>query len=87
MRISLHNILIYTVQLFTCCADNKSIANCQQLMVKTCYQKACCKLFQQVATSLILTDLLQFDEIDKLVCKKLTSCDEPVRLTTCNSHF
>ena len=52
--------------------DNRSVASCQQncckLIVKTCYPQACCKLFQQVvylvckwqvATSLILTDLLQ----------------------------
>ena len=44
--------------------DDKSVPSCQQ---------ACCKLFQQVvtslqkqvATSLILTDLLQLDKIDK----------------------
>ena len=40
-----------------------------------CYPQACCKLFQQVVTcrqmascnSLILTDLLQHDKIDKFV--------------------
>ena len=40
---------------------------CCKLIVQTCYQQACCKLFQQVVTSLILTDLLQPDEIDKFV--------------------
>ena len=60
--------------------DDKSVASCQQtcckLIVKTCSPLACCKLFQQVVTSLhmtncnkqlILTDLLQLDEIDKFV--------------------
>ena len=36
--------------------DDKSVASCQQtcckLIVKTCYPQACCKLFQQVVTSL-----------------------------------
>ena len=51
--------------------DDKSVASGQQtrckLIVKTCYPQACCKLFQQVATSLILTDLSQLDEIDKFL--------------------
>ena len=60
--------------------DDKSLASCQQicykLIVKTCYPQACCKLFQQVVTSLPVsscnkpdfeqTVLLQLDEIDKL---------------------
>ena len=48
---------------------------CSKLIVQTCYEQVCCKLFQQVvtslqmtnATSLVLTGLLQLDEIDKLV--------------------
>ena len=40
-------------------ADDKSVASCQQicckLIVKTCYPQACCKLFQQVVTSLQMT--------------------------------
>ena len=44
-------------------------------IVQTCYQKASCKLFQQVVTSLQVTSsnkpdlagLLQLDEIDELV--------------------
>ena len=40
-------------------ADKKHIASCQQtcckLIVKTFYPKACCKLFQQVVTSLQTT--------------------------------
>ena len=60
--------------------DDKSVASCEQtcckLIVKICYPQACCRLFQQVVTSLqmtgcnkqlILTDLLQLDEIDKFV--------------------
>ena len=51
--------------------NDRSVASCQQtcckLIFKTCYQQACCKLFQQVVTSLILTGLLQHDEIDKFV--------------------
>ena len=39
--------------------DDKSVASCQQtcykLIVKTCYQQACYKLFQQVVTSLQMT--------------------------------
>ena len=39
--------------------DDKSVASCQQicsrLIVKTCYPDACCKLFQQVVTSLQMT--------------------------------
>ena len=39
--------------------DDKSVASCQQtcckLIVKTCYPQACCKLFQQVVTSLQMT--------------------------------
>ena len=59
--------------------EDKSVASCQQtcrkLIVQTCYQQAFCKLFQQVVTSLqmtncskpVLTDLLQLDKIEKLV--------------------
>ena len=58
--------------------DDKTVASCQQtcckLIVKTCYPQACCKLFQQVVTSLEMTNcnkpdtnLLQLDEIDKFV--------------------
>ena len=39
--------------------EDKSVASCQQisskLSVQTCYQQACCKLFQQVVTSLQMT--------------------------------
>ena len=39
--------------------DDKSVASCQQtcckLIAKTCYPQACCKLFQQVGTSLQMT--------------------------------
>ena len=39
--------------------NDKSVASCQQtcfmLFVKTCYSQACCKLFQQVVTSLQMT--------------------------------
>ena len=39
--------------------DDKSVASCQQtcckMIVKTCYPQACCKLFQQVVTSLQMT--------------------------------
>ena len=59
---------------------DKSVASCQQtcykLIIRTCYPQACCKLFQQVVTSLLVsscnkpdfeqTVLLQLDEIDKL---------------------
>ena len=50
---------------------DKSVASCQQtcckLIAETCYPQACCKLLQQVVTSLILTDFLQLDEINKFV--------------------
>ena len=49
--------------------EDMSVAICQQtcfkMIVKACWQQACCKW--HVATSLILTDLLQLDEIDKFV--------------------
>ena len=58
-------------QLATAC-DNKSVASCQQtykLLVdyfnRLVALEKVCKL--QAATSLILTDLLQVDEIDQLV--------------------
>ena len=39
--------------------DDKSVASCQQtcckLIVKTCYPQACCKLLQQVVTSVQMT--------------------------------
>ena len=42
--------------------DDKSDASCQQtcckLIVETCYPQACCKLFQQVVTSLQMTSLI-----------------------------
>ena len=45
--------------------DDKSVASCQQtcckLMVQTCYQKACCKLFQQIVTSLQMTSCKKLD--------------------------
>ena len=59
--------------------DDWSFASCQQtyckLVGKTCYPQACCKLLQQVVTSvqmvncknLILVDLLQLGEIEKVV--------------------
>ena len=44
---------------------------CCKLIAKTCYPQACCKLIQvckwQVTRSLILTDLLQLDKINKFV--------------------
>ena len=40
--------------------EDKSVASCQQtcrkLIVQTCYQQAFCKLFQQVVTSLQMTN-------------------------------
>ena len=36
-------------------ADNKSAASCCKLIVQTCYQQACWKLFQQIVTSLQMT--------------------------------
>ena len=58
--------------------NDKTVESCQQtcckLIVKTCYPQACCKLFQQVVTSLQMTscnkpdtNLLHLDEIDKFV--------------------
>ena len=59
--------------------DDKSVESCQQscckLIVKTCYQQACLKLFQQVVKSLQITscnkpcfkDLLKLDKTDKIV--------------------
>ena len=45
--------------------DDKSVASCQQncckLIVKTCYPQACCKLFQQVITSLQMTSCNKLD--------------------------
>ena len=45
--------------------DDKSVANCQQtcckLIVQTCYQQARCKLFQQVVTSLQMTNCNKLD--------------------------
>ena len=45
--------------------DNKSVASCQQacskLIVRTCYPQACCKLFQQVVTSLQMTNCNKSD--------------------------
>ena len=70
------------------------LQTCRKLIVKTCYPQACCKLFQQIVTrlqmtsivtNLIITDLLQFDEIGKfVVANLLTSGNKPVQLTTCN---
>ena len=66
--------------------EDKSIASCQQtcwkLIVKTCYPQACCKLFQQVVTSLqlILTDLLQPDEIDKFVATCRQTATSPDKI-------
>ena len=55
--------------------DDKSAVICEQtcckLSGKTCSPQVCSKFFQQVATSLILTGLLQL--ADKLV--KLTTCN------------
>ena len=34
-------------------ADNKSAASCCKLIVQTCYQQACWKLFQQIVTSFL----------------------------------
>ena len=67
---------------------DKPVASCQQtcckLIVKICYPQACCKLVStscnksandmKVVTILILTDLLQLDEIDKFVatCRQVT---------------
>ena len=51
------------------------------LVVKTCYPQACCKLFQQVVTSLPMTscnkpDFNRLDEIDKFVDNLLTSLQQ-----------
>ena len=76
--------------------DDKSVASCQQacckLILKTCYPQAWCKLFQQAVTSLQMTSCNKPD-FNKLVatwwnwqacCNLSTSCDKPVKLTTCN---
>ena len=51
IRMRLHRLPLFV--------DDKSVASCQQtrfkLFPKTCYPHACCKLFQQVATSLQMT--------------------------------
>ena len=56
------------------------------------FQQACCKLFQQVVTSLQMTNCNKPD-FNRLVvtwwnwqacCNLLTSCNKPVKLTTCN---
>ena len=81
--------------LSTAC-DNKSVASCQQVCFKLStdlLQVDYCKLFQQVVnvckwqvvTILILTDLLQLDEIDKLVATCWQVANKPVKLTTCNN--
>ena len=54
-----------------CMAYNSLWTSCK-LTVETCYPQACCTVFNQVVTSLqttsvILTGLLQLDEIDKFV--------------------
>ena len=55
-----------------------------------CKQMANCENWQAayratvVATSLILTNLLQLDEIDKFDATYLPSCNKPVKLTTYN---
>ena len=45
--------------------DDKSVASCQQtcfkLIIKTRYPRACCKLFQQVVTSLQMTSSKKAD--------------------------
>ena len=40
-------------------------------------------VLQVVITRLVLTDLLQFDDSLHVCCNLLTSCDMPVKLTTC----
>ena len=76
---------------------NRFVSNCQQtcykLIIVTCHQQACCKLFQQVVTSLQMTSCNNPD-LNRLVatwwnwqaCRNLlTSCNKPVKLTTCNN--
>ena len=50
--------------------DDSSVASCQQtcckLNVMTCFPQACCKLFQQVVTSLQMTSCNKPD-FDRLV--------------------
>ena len=74
--------------------DVKSVASCQQtcckLIVKTCYPQACYKLFQQVVInlqmksckSLVLTDMLKLDKIDKFVgtCRQVGKIDNSQRV-------
>ena len=67
--------------------DDKFVASCQQtcckLIVKTCYPQACCKLFQQVVTSLQIN-------FNRLVAtwqsrwNLLTSSNKPLKWATCN---
>ena len=57
--------------------DDKPVASCQQtcckLIVKTCYHRACCKLFQQVVTSQQMTSCNKPD-FNKLVVKLVATC-------------
>ena len=57
--------------------DDKPVASCQQtcckLIVKTCYPQACCKLFQQVVTSLQMTNSNNAD-FNRLVVKFVATC-------------
>ena len=81
--------------LSTAC-DNKSVASCQQVCFKLStdlLQVDYCKLFQQVVTSLQMTSCNNPD-LNRLVatwwnwqacCNLLTSCNKPVKLTTCNN--
>ena len=69
---------------------DKPVASCQQicckLIVKTCYPQACCKLFQQVVTSLQMTSCNKPD-FNRLVatwwnwqvcCNLLTSFNDKI---------
>ena len=76
--------------------DDKSVASCQQtcckLIVKTCYPQPWYRLFQQVETSLWTTGCNKPDFNRPVAtwwnwqnhCNLLTSCNKPVKLTTCN---
>ena len=59
-------------------------------LIKTCYPQACCKLFQQIVTSLQMTssnkpDFNRLLNLMKLTSwNLLTSCNKPVKLKNCN---
>ena len=71
-------------------AKNAQVLTTVDIWQQACYMQVVNRLVQDdyfnriVATCLILTELLQLDGIDKLVaCNLMTSCNKPVKLTTC----